>query len=248
MNPPLLQLRQLSHRFPNGTLGLDSVSLSIEKGEFIVLAGPNGSGKTILMRHLNGLARPSSGEILLNGLSVLDNLARARRIIGLVFQEADAQIVGQTVSRDAAFGPENLKLPREEISRRVEASLQAAGLSGFENRRPHTLSGGEKRRLAAAGVLAMRPELLVFDEPFTGLDWPGSADLIEVITALHASGTAILLITHDLEKILAHAQRLILMNKGRIHADGPPSDLLEQVEELGIRRPRCPLHEMTWKR
>lgn len=247
MNPPLLQLRQVSHRFPDGTLGLDSVSLSIHTGEFIVLAGPNGSGKTILMRHLNGLESPSSGEILLEGKSVLDNLARTRRMIGLVFQEADAQIVGQTVSRDTAFGPENLKLPREEISRRVEESLQVTGLSGFENRRPHTLSGGEKRRLAAAGVLAMRPKLLVLDEPFTCLDWPGSADLIEVITALHTFGTAILLITHDLEKILAHAQRLILMSKGRIHADGPPQTLLDKVEVLGIRRPRCSLSEMTWK-
>ena len=179
---------------------------------------------------------------------VLDDPLRARRHIGLVFQDADAQIVGQTVSRDAAFGPENLKLDRDEISRRVREALEASGLTGFDDRRPHTLSGGEKRRLAVAGVLAMRPALLVLDEPFTGLDWPGSADLIDVLSKLHASGTAILIITHDLEKILAHCDRLILMNNGRICWDDRPHVLLDKVEALGIRRPRGDISEMTWKR
>lgn len=248
MKSPLLQVRHLVHRFPNDVLGLDNVSMRIHKGEFIVLAGPNGSGKTVLMRHLNGLARPTSGEVLLEDVPVLDNLPRARRRIGLVFQDADAQIVGQTVKRDAAFGPENLRLDREEISRRVRGALEATGLTGFDDRRPHTLSGGEKRRLAVAGVLAMRPDLLVLDEPFTGLDWPGSADLIDVLTGLHAGGTAILVITHDLDKILAHCGRLVLMNGGRICWDDRPHALLDKVETLGIHRPRGDISEMTWGR
>ena len=246
MSTPLIEVSSLSHIFPDGTKALDEVSLDIHAGSFVILAGPNGSGKTVFMRHLNGLARPTSGEVLLEGMPVLNDLSRARRSIGLVFQDTDAQIVGQTVARDTAFGPENLRLPRKEIDKRVKAALEATGLVGFDERRPHTLSGGEKRRLAVAGVLAMEPDMLVLDEPFTGLDWPGCADLLAVLDGLHASGKTILLITHDLDKVLAHADRLVLMDYGRIAADGSPSDIITQVEELGIRRPAGDVTGMSW--
>ncbi len=246
MSPAFLKIEALSHVFPNGNRALDNISLSLNAGEFTVLAGPNGSGKTVLMRHLNALARPTSGRVLLEEEPVEKDLRKTRREIGVVFQDADAQIVGQTVYRDACFGPENLRLPREEINRRVEEALEAAGLRGFNERRPHTLSGGEKRRLAVAGVLAMKPRLLVLDEPFTGLDWPGCSSLLNILIKLHVRGTGILLITHDLEKVLAHAQRLILMNKGRITADGLPEEVIERAEEFGIRRPHCPVAEMSW--
>lgn len=234
--------------FSDGTTALNDISLCINRGSFTILAGPNGSGKTVFMRHLNGLIRPTSGEILLEGVSITDNLSRTRRRIGLVFQDADAQIVGQTVARDTAFGPENLRLPRPVIEKRVTEVLNVTGLSGFEERRPHTLSGGEKRRLAVAGVLAMEPDLLVLDEPFTGLDWPGCADLIAVLNNLHAKGKSIFLITHDLAKILAHADRLILMNAGRIHADGDPIKIIDLVENIGIRRPKGDVNTMSWGR
>ena len=224
------------------------MNLSLQAGSFTVLAGANGSGKTVFMRHLNGLADPTSGRVLLRGVPVQENLPLARRSIGLVFQDADNQIVGQTVAKDAAIGPENLRLPRGEITRRVKEALEATGLVGFDQRRPHTLSGGEKRRLAVAGVLAMEPEMLVLDEPFTGLDWPGCADLLTVLDGFHASGKTVLLITHDLDKVLAHANRLILMDSGRIIADGSPEDLIDQVEELGIRRPSGEISRMSWKR
>jgi len=244
----LLEIRGLTHTFPDGTTALENVDLDLNSGEFMVLAGANGSGKTVLMRHLNGLARPTAGEVRLDGRSVPADPARARRRVGLVFQDADAQIVGQTVARDAAFGPENLKLPRDEIRRRVRAALEATGLVGFDERRPHTLSGGEKRRLTVAGVLAMEPEVLVLDEPFTGLDWPGCADLITVLDRLHAAGTTILLITHDLVKILAHADRLVLLEQGRIRGDGTPEELIDAVESLGVRRPPGPVSGMSWRR
>jgi len=244
----LLEIRGLTHTFPDGTTALENVDLDLNSGEFMVLAGANGSGKTVLMRHLNGLARPTAGEVRLDGRSVPADPVRARRRVGLVFQDADAQIVGQTVARDAAFGPENLKLPRDEIRRRVRAALEATGLVGFDERRPHTLSGGEKRRLTVAGVLAMEPEVLVLDEPFTGLDWPGCADLITVLDRLHAAGTTILLITHDLVKILAHADRLVLMEQGRIRGDGTPEELIDAVESLGVRRPPGPVSGMSWRR
>lgn len=248
MNRPLIEVSSLSHIFPDGTKALDEVSLDIHNGSYVILAGPNGSGKTVFMRHLNGLVRPTAGEVFLNGIPVLNDLSRARRRIGLLFQDADAQIVGQTVARDAAFGPENLRLPRNEIDKRVKAALEATGLVGFDERRPHTLSGGEKRRLAVAGVLAMEPDMLVLDEPFTGLDWPGSADLLTVLDQFHETGKTILLITHDLDKVLAHADRLILMDSGRIAADDSPADIIDQVEGLGIRRPAGDVSDMSWKR
>ncbi len=248
MIPPLLAIQNLRHVFPDGTAVLNDISLCIEKASFTILAGPNGSGKTVFMRHLNGLMRPTSGRILLDGIPITENLSLTRRRIGLVFQDADAQIVGQTVARDAAFGPENLRLSRPEIEKRVRQALAAAGLIGFDERRPHTLSGGEKRRLAVAGVLAMEPDILVLDEPFTGLDWPGCADLITVLNRLRTGGTTILLITHDLAKILSHADRLILMNGGRIHAEGNPLDIINEVEEIGVRRPEGDVSTMSWAR
>ena len=246
MTPPLLEAVKLVHEFDGGKRALNGASFQLETGEFLVLAGPNGSGKTVLMRHLNGLAKPHSGEVLLNGSSIQDNLPTTRCRVGLVFQDADAQIVGQTVAKDVAFGPENLRLPRQEVEKRVMQSLQATGLLGFHERRPHTLSGGEKRRLAVAGVLAMQPEVLVLDEPFTGLDWPGCADLLAVLDELHRGGTAILLITHDLGKVLAHANRLALMSEGQIVANGHPNQILSQVERYGIRRPPGEISTMSW--
>lgn len=246
MPVPLLELSAITHRFPDGTKGLDGASFILQRGEFAVLAGRNGSGKTLLMRHMNGLLSPTSGEARVDGRPVAENPPETRRKIGLVFQDADAQIVGQTVARDIAFGPENLRLPRGEIDRRVVAALEATGLEGFDNRRPHTLSGGEKRRLSVAGVLAMEPELMVLDEPFTGLDWPGSRDLLAVLDRLHDAGTALLVITHDLEKILAHAGRLILMDSGRIVFDGAPAKGLDRLPSLGVFRPSGPVESMSW--
>lgn len=246
MRLPILELRSVTHLFANGIYGLRNVNLSIASGSFVVLAGANGSGKTILMRHLNGLAKATTGSVLLDGVNILENLAETRRRVGLVFQDPDSQLLRETVARDVAFGPENLRLKRAEINRRVADALAATGLVGFDRRRPHSLSGGEKRRLAVAGVLAMYPDVLVLDEPFTGLDWRGSARLIEVLLKLHAAGKTILLITHDLDKMLAHANRLVLMEAGKITADGRPEKLISKVENHGVRRPPGTILSMTW--
>ena len=247
MNRELLKIELLTKVFSNGKKALDNVSLNINRGDFIVLAGRNGSGKTVLMRHLNGLEEPTSGTVFLKGKPIKDNLEETRRTIGMVFQNADAQIIGATVEKDTAFGPENLKLDRDIIKERVEAALRATGLEEFNKRRPHTLSGGEKRRLAIAGVLAMEPEIIVLDEPFTGMDWPGSSALLDILDNLHKSGTTIILITHDLEKVLAHADRLVVMEEGKITADGTPEECIKIVEKAGIRRPNVPVELMSWK-
>jgi biotin transport system ATP-binding protein len=244
-----LETRQLTHIFPNGTVAVDDINLSIEAGEFIVIAGANGSGKTVLTRHFNGLLLPTRGQVLLEGVPITKDLTYARKNIGLVFQNSDSQIVGQTVAEDVAFGPENLKLPRWEVEARVQESLEAVGLSALANLQPHALSGGQKRKLAVAGVLAMKPKVIIFDEPFTGLDYPGGLQVLQQIVSLHQNGHTIILVTHELDKILAHATRLIIMEKGRTVKDGNPGQLIEEVELYGIKRPygeNRKVETMTW--
>ncbi len=244
-----LETRQLTYIFPNGTVAIDDINLSIESGEFVIIAGANGSGKTVLTRHFNGLLLPSRGQVLLKGVPITKDLTYTRKNIGLVFQNSDSQIVGQTVAEDVAFGPENLKLPRREVETRVQESLEAVGLSALANLQPHALSGGQKRKLAVAGVLAMKPKVIIFDEPFTGLDYPGGLQVLQQIVSLHQSGHTIILVTHELDKILAHATRLIIMEKGRIVKDGNPGQLIEEVELYGIKKPygeNRKVETMTW--
>jgi biotin transport system ATP-binding protein len=236
---PIIQIDNLSHRFPDGTLGLDGVTLSIDKGAFVVIAGANGSGKSTLLRHLNGLLRPTSGDVRVAGVRVVENPRQARMLVGMVFQDAESQIVGETVREDVAFGPENLKLTREEIDRRVAAALASTGLTELSERRPHLLSGGEKRRLAIAGVMAMQPQVVVFDEPFSNLDYPGVQEVLQHMVALHRDGRTVLLTTHDLGKVAAHADRLLFMQAGRIACDGKPTEAIGRAEAFGVRRPRA---------
>ena len=244
----LVEVENLTHEFPDGTVAVRNLDLQIREGEFIVLAGRNGSGKTVLMRHLNGLLSPTSGRVLLEGRDIRGDLLATRQQIGLVFQDADSQIVGQTVEEDIAFGPENLNLSREEIDRRVQAALLNVGLQDLADHRPHLLSDGEKRRLAIAGVLAMRPRLIVLDEPFSGLDFPGVRQILEQILKLHTEGHTIVVITHDVQKVLKHADRLLIMERGALVLDGSPVEILPGVEQYGIRGGSkvMPLEAMTW--
>ena len=176
-------------------------------------------------------------NIRLLGIPVADDLKRARQIVGMVFQDADSQIVGETVYDDVAFGPENLCLKRPEIDVRVSMALKTVGLESLADQRPHLLSGGEKRRLSIAGVLAMEPRVIVFDEPFASLDYPGVKQVLRQILDLHQSGHTIVVTTHDLEKIIAHADRLILMQSGRIVRDGSPEEIVGHLETFGVREP-----------
>jgi biotin transport system ATP-binding protein len=246
---PIIQIDRLTHRFADGTLGLEAVTLEIQAGAFVVIAGANGSGKTTLLQHLNGLRRPTSGSVRVAGVCVEAEPLRARLLVGMVFQDADSQIVGETVRDDVAFGPENLRLDRAEIDRRVADALTATGLDHLADKRPHLLSGGEKRRLAVAGILTMRPRVIVFDEPFSNLDYPGVRQVLDQILRLHRAGGTVLVTTHDLEKVLAHADRLLFMRAGRIEADGPPAALIERAERFGVRRPRAArlgVEDLSW--
>ena len=232
-----IQINNLTHIFPDGSTGLKEINISIKAGDFLVIAGANGSGKTTLCRHLNGLLRPTSGSVLLDGISVSKDLLRARQIVGMVFQNADTQIVGESVYSDIAFGPENLGLNRREIDARVERVMEIVGLQDLGHQKPHLLSGVEKRRLAIAGVLAMNPEILVFDEPFSNLDYSGGQQLLNQIIHLHKSGHSIIIVTHELEKVINYADHLILMQNGRIVRAGVPETLMGEVEAFGVREP-----------
>lgn len=244
---PLLTVRNLSHVFSDGTAGVKHINLELKKGEFLLISGPNGSGKSVLMKHLNGLMAPTEGSILLRGRDINSDIRKTRQEIGLVFQDADSQIVGQTVERDTAFGPENLKLPRIEIDRRVEKALKDVNLHDKRSFRPHILSGGEKRRLAVAGILAMDSNILIFDEPFSNLDYPGVRNVLSQIVGLHEKGHTVIVITHDVGKVLAHATKLVIMNEGRIVEQGEPEALLGNLEKWGIRKPKgLSAGEMTW--
>ncbi|MBR9979734.1 MAG: ABC transporter ATP-binding protein [Desulfatitalea sp.] len=234
---PIIAAERLSHRFAPAGRGLHDITLTIPRGQFVVLAGPNGSGKSTLLRHFNGLLLPQVGTVRVDGISVAKDVARARRTVGMVFQDAESQIVGETVRDDVAFGPENLCWSRGMVDAAVQATMDRLGLSHLADQSPHLLSGGERRRLAIAGVLAMRPDVLVLDEPFANLDYPGIREVLQQVVALHQEGHTIILAAHDLEKVVGHAQRLIIMDKGRIAADGPVANVLPLVERFDIRMP-----------
>ena len=232
-----IKIKQLTYRFPDQSIGLDDISISLGKGEFVVIAGPNGSGKTTLCRHLNGLIPVKKNCISINGLKLPEDVGKIRQLVGMVFQNTDHQLVGQTVYDEVAFGPENLKLSRKEIDQRVVQSLRTVGLMEYQGRSPYTLSGGEKRKLAIAGVLAMNSKILVFDEPFSNLDYLGTKMVLDQILKLHQAGHTIVIVTHELEKIIAYADRLIVPEKGKIVMDDQPSVIIHEVEQFRIREP-----------
>jgi len=233
----MIEIKNLSHRFLDGTFGIDGINLSITEGEFIVIGGQNGSGKTTLLKHLNGLLLPTRGRVLIEGVDVSRHIKKARQMVGMVFQNADSQIVGETVYADVAFGPENLCLDRQEIEKRVAVALKTVGLEQHADKSPHLLSGGEKRRLSIAGILAMEPKIIIFDEPFSSLDYPGVRQVLKQIISLHQSGHTIIVTTHDMEKIIAHANRLLIMQDGKVARDGIPDKILQEAEVFGVRTP-----------
>jgi biotin transport system ATP-binding protein len=246
---PLIEIKNLSHQFPDGNYGVREINLRIQKGELVLIAGKNGSGKTVLMKHLNGLLTPSQGEVFFQGDNIQKDLIKTRSQIGLVFQNSDNQIVGQTVEEDIAFGPENLNLPREKIKDKVAAALEITGIKHLKQKRPFLLSGGEKKKVAIAGILAMDPQVIILDEPFIGLDYPGVKAILKQILYLHKLDHTIIIISHDVEKILAHVDRLIIMEDGEIKDDNNPSAIINSLETFGIKNPinnGQKIEEMTW--
>jgi len=242
--PADIQVEGLTFTYPSGPVALAGLNLQVEKGERLALVGPNGAGKTTLFLCLAGVLSANQGRAWVSGLDVGDRAQRRRlpEKVGIIFQNSDDQLFHATVFDDVAFGPLNLGLPPDEVKRRVAEALTQVGLTGFEARVPFHLSGGEKRRAALAGVLAMRPEVLLMDEPSMHLDPRGRRELIQLINRL--SNTKVIA-SHDLEFILATCQRAIVLDQGRLIADGPVRDLLADrtlMEEHGLEVPHSLTH------
>jgi energy-coupling factor transporter ATPase len=246
----MIRIENLEYRYAaEAPPVLCSLEAHIDDGQYLALIGPNGCGKTTLAKHLNGLLTPTSGDIWVDGMNTKDSSAvrDLRKVVGMVFQNPDNQIVGMTVEEDLAFGPGNLRLPAAEIGRRVEGALYTVGLAGYEKRPTHMLSGGEKRLVAIAGVLAMQPRYLVFDEPTSFLDPAGKRRILNVIRKLNRSGIAIIHITHDIDEII-ESDHVLVMVEGRISMAGSPKEVLSRVEEMkamGLGPPQ--VTEIMWR-
>ncbi len=234
-----LRIADLSFRYPGAPQPvLDHLSLSVEAGERVAVLGPNGSGKTTLTLHLNGLLETQAGSITVGDLPVTGpNLAEIRRRVGLVFQDPDDQLFMQTVRDDVAFGPANLGIERPARDHVVSTALDAVGAGALADRTPHHLSGGEKRRVAIATVLAMEPHLLVLDEPTSGLDPVGRRELAELLASIECTQ---LVVTHDLPFALATCERAVVLDQGRIVADRPTPELLADADLLATHRLELP--------
>lgn len=235
---------------PNEKTALSNINLTIRKGEFVGIIGHTGSGKSTLIQHLNGLVKPTSGNIVYNGEDIFEEpiakskkqaralkgakMRRIRQKIGLVFQYPEHQLFEMTVAKDIAFGPTNMGLEQEEIDRRVDEAMKMVGLDEkYKEKSPFELSGGQKRRVAIAGVLAMQPDYLILDEPTAGLDPKGRDDILSQIQSLQKEkGITVILVSHSMEDVAKHVDRIIAMGKGRVQFDGTPEEVFAHADEL----------------
>ena len=254
MSKPIIEIKNLHFSYTNAEgvapVVLDGVDLEIEEGSFVAVLGHNGSGKSTLAKHMNAILLPAGGAVYVLGMDTRneEHLLDIRRTVGMVFQNPDNQIVANVVEEDVAFAPENLGVPPAEIRQRVDDALKAVGMYEFREHAPHLLSGGQKQRIAIAGVIAMQPRCIVLDEPTAMLDPIGRSDVMRTIKQLNLTqGVTVVLITHHMDEA-AQADRLVVMAKGRVVADGAPKKVFQRVEELkavGLTVPETT--ELLWQ-
>jgi cobalt/nickel transport system ATP-binding protein len=230
------------------------VNFAVEKGENIAILGPNGAGKSTLLHHFNGLLMPTSGQVFVLEKEVTkQNLDEIRQKVGLVFQDPDDQLFARTVSQDIAFGPTNLGLPKDEIAERVKWSIEVTDLEGLESKDPQNLSNGQKKRASIAGVLAMKPDIMILDEPMANLDPRTASKILKLLLQLNQElGISLIIATHDVDLVPLFAQKIFIMNKGKIILEGQPEQVFSQTEtirSLDLRLPRIThLFEILRKR
>jgi len=238
---PILEVRQLTHVYSQGTpfehVALDNVDFSVEAGEYVAVIGRTGSGKSTLIQHLNGLLKPTSGHVLFDGEDIWVSKERTRQVrfqVGLVFQYPEYQLFEETVYKDIAFGPRNMKLSDEEVDRRVREAAHFVGLDDSTlEKSPFELSGGQKRRVAIAGVIAMEPKVLILDEPTAGLDPAGAAQILDNIRTYHREKkAAIVLVSHSMDEVAREAQRLVVFHDATIPYSGTPAEIFSNGPEL----------------
>lgn len=216
------------------TTAVDNVSLDVVQGDFVAVLGHNGSGKSTLAKHINAILSPTEGTVWVDGMDTSDeaNVWDVRRTAGMVFQNPDNQIIGQVVEEDVGFGPENIGIPTKEIWERAEESLRAVGMYEYRKYSPNKLSGGQKQRVSIAGVLAMHPKCIVLDEPTAMLDPKGRKEVVRAVRGLNqVEGVTVILITHYMEEII-HADKVFVMDQGKIAMQGTPREIFSQVERL----------------
>jgi len=238
MSHHIVEARGLSHTYPDGTKALDDIGLRITHGESVAIVGANGAGKSTLLHHLNGYLTPSAGTVRIGDYPLTkDTLREARRTVGMIFQDPDDQLFMPTVFDDVAFGPFNLGLPRDEVESRVMDSLTRLGIAHLKDKPPYRLSAGEKRRAAIATVLSMSPDILVLDEPTTGLDPLGRRQIIAILKEFTHTK---IIATHDLDMVLDLCGRTIVLHAGRIRADGKTLDIFNDsvlLSECHLEKP-----------
>lgn len=240
----IIETKEITYEYPDGTKALEKVNFEAEEGKIVALLGPNGAGKSTLFLHFNGILRPSSGLVVIDGENVnydKKDLMRIRQKVGIVFQNPDDQLFAPTVLEDVAFGPMNIGLPEEEVESRVKEALFRVGMEGFEKKPPHHLSGGQKKRVAIAGILAMKPKIMVLDEPTSGLDPKGASQILRLLYQLNTEGMTIVISTHDVDLVPLYASKVYIISQGKIIKEGTAPEVFDDVKTIrgaNLRLPR----------
>lgn len=239
----IIETDKIVYEYPDGTKALENVDFQVEEGKIVALLGPNGAGKSTLFLHFNGILEPTSGTVKIDGEPIKydkKELMKVRQKVGIVFQNPDDQLFAPTVMEDVAFGPMNMNLPKEEVDARVKEALEKVGMSGFEKKPPHHLSGGQKKRVAIAGILAMKPKIMVLDEPTSGLDPKGASHILQLLYQLNKEGMTIVISTHDVDLVPLYASTVYILSKGEIIKEGSPQTVFEDVETIRAANLRLP--------
>ncbi len=239
-----LSTENLSFTYPDGTQALKNINIKIEKGEKVAIIGPNGAGKSTLFSHFNGLTEPTSGCVKIEGKPISfekDELLKVRQKVGIVFQDPNDQLFAPTVKEDIAFGPMNLGLSYDEVEKRVEDALKMVGMENYEDKTPHHLSGGQQKRIAIAGIIAMKPELMILDEPTAGLDPDGVEKVLNIMNQLNEEGMTLIISSHDIDMISKYADKIFVLYNGEIIESGNKNKIFSDMELLKKAHLRTPI-------